>query len=72
VIAKRNAEITLAARRTDSTAKRLWSAVMANLAYSTGGTFFHNNNDLDEGLPADRRHTGIYLLSRILAAETGR
>jgi VWFA-related protein len=23
--------------------------VMANLAYSTGGTFFHNNNDLDEG-----------------------
>ena len=25
------------------------SDVMANLAYSTGGTFFHNNNDLDEG-----------------------
>ncbi len=23
--------------------------VLANLAYSTGGTFFHNNNDLDEG-----------------------
>jgi VWFA-related protein len=23
--------------------------VMANLAYSTGGTFFHNNNDMDEG-----------------------
>ena len=23
--------------------------VMASLAYSTGGTFFHNNNDLDEG-----------------------
>ena len=22
---------------------------MANLAYATGGTFFHNNNDLDEG-----------------------
>ena len=25
------------------------SDVLANLAYSTGGTFFHNNNDLDEG-----------------------
>jgi VWFA-related protein len=25
------------------------SDVMANLAYSTGGTFFHNNNDLNEG-----------------------
>jgi len=25
------------------------SDVMANMAYSTGGTFFHNNNDLDEG-----------------------
>ena len=25
------------------------SDVMANLAYATGGTFFHNNNDLDEG-----------------------
>ena len=23
--------------------------VLANLAYSTGGTYFHNNNDLDEG-----------------------
>ncbi len=23
--------------------------VLADLAYSTGGTFFHNNNDLDEG-----------------------
>jgi VWFA-related protein len=23
--------------------------VLANLAYSTGGTFFHNSNDLDEG-----------------------
>ncbi|HEY6370578.1 MAG TPA: VWA domain-containing protein [Candidatus Sulfotelmatobacter sp.] len=25
------------------------SDVLADLAYSTGGTFFHNNNDLDEG-----------------------
>jgi len=25
------------------------SEVLADLAYSTGGTFFHNNNDLDEG-----------------------
>ncbi len=25
------------------------SDVMADLAYSTGGTFFHNSNDLDEG-----------------------
>ena len=25
------------------------SEVMATLAYSTGGTFFHNNNDMDEG-----------------------
>jgi VWFA-related protein len=25
------------------------SDVLANLAYSTGGTFFHNHNDLDEG-----------------------
>ncbi len=25
------------------------SDVMADLAYSTGGTFFHNNNDLNEG-----------------------
>jgi VWFA-related protein len=25
------------------------SDVMANLAYATGGMFFHNNNDLDEG-----------------------
>jgi len=25
------------------------SDVLANLAYSTGGTFFHNSNDLDEG-----------------------
>ena len=25
------------------------SEVMANLAYSTGGTFFHNSNDLNEG-----------------------
>ena len=23
--------------------------VMAELAYGTGGTFFHNNNDVDEG-----------------------
>ena len=39
------------------------SDVLANLAYSTGGTFFHNNNDLDEGF----RHTAdtpeyIYVL----------
>ncbi len=25
------------------------SEILANLAYSTGGTFFHNNNDLEEG-----------------------
>jgi len=24
--------------------------VLADLAYGTGGTFFHNNNDLEEGL----------------------
>jgi VWFA-related protein len=30
--------------------------VMADLAYSTGGTYFHNNNDLDEGF---RRATDV-------------
>jgi VWFA-related protein len=39
------------------------NGVMADLAYGTGGTFFHNNSDLDEGF----RHTGdapkyIYVL----------
>lgn len=35
--------------RFDREEEALRSEVMADLAYSTGGTFFHNNNDMDEG-----------------------
>lgn len=34
----------------DMQAASAQSEIMAVLAYSTGGTFFHNNNDMDEGL----------------------
>jgi len=35
--------------RYDREEEGLRNDLMANLAYSTGGTFFHNSNDLDEG-----------------------
>ncbi|MGC1647701.1 MAG: VWA domain-containing protein, partial [Candidatus Sulfotelmatobacter sp.] len=49
--------------RYDTEGDTAQTEVLADLAYSTGGTFFHNNNDLDEGF----RRTGdqpeyIYVL----------
>jgi hypothetical protein len=33
----------------DERASSAQAAILADLAYNTGGTFFHNNNDMDEG-----------------------
>lgn len=47
----------------DSNDSLATGGVMADLAYGTGGSYFHNNNDLDEGLRkvADRPEY-VYLL----------
>lgn len=34
----------------DTQGASLQTDILSNLAYSTGGTFFHNSNDMDEGL----------------------
>ena len=43
--------------------------VLEELADGTGGTFFHNDNGLKEGLDLDCGTAGIYLRAGILAAE---
>jgi len=43
-----NSPSDIATRSSQEVSSR--AGVMADLAYSTGGTFFHNNNDLERGL----------------------
>ncbi len=44
--------------------------ILATLAYSTGGAFFHNNNDMDEGFRRVAACSGLLVRSRLHSAES--
>ena len=56
--------------RTASQAQFAQSDILGQLADGTGGTFFHNRNDLDRGLAPRRSGSAALLSSGLLAAKS--